>query len=126
MTLFPASVLVSLFVWRLPFDLSSKEGPASSYATAGIALRVIGALKPPHHDKVEAPILFNLYSECLTKEVLDGLGDFNIGEQIIQTVKYADDFVLKAKEEKVLQGMIDKLLKSEVAMAWKWMWKKQK
>jgi len=68
---------------------------------------------------VEAPILFNLYSECLTKEVLDGLGDFNIGEQIIQTVKYADDFVLKAKEEKVLQGMIDKLLKSEVAMAWK-------
>ena len=38
-----------------------------------------------------SPILFNLYSECLTKEVLDGLGDFNIGGQIIQTVKYADD-----------------------------------
>jgi hypothetical protein len=30
-------------------------GPASSYATAGIALRVIGVLKPPHHDKVETP-----------------------------------------------------------------------
>jgi len=26
-----------------------------------------------------SPILFNLYSECLTKEALDGLGDFNIG-----------------------------------------------
>jgi len=39
-TLLPASVLVSLFVSRLPFDLSSKGGPASSYATAGIALRV--------------------------------------------------------------------------------------
>jgi hypothetical protein len=53
MTLIPASVVVSLFVWRLPFDLSSKGGPASSYATAGIALRVTGVLKPPHHDKVE-------------------------------------------------------------------------
>ena len=37
-------------------------------------------------------------------------GDFNIGGQIIQTVKYADDLVLMAKEETVLQGMIDKLI----------------
>ena len=57
-----------------------------------------------------SPILFNLCSECLTKEALDGLGDFNIGGQIIQTVKYADDLVLMAKEETVLQGMIDKLI----------------
>jgi len=57
-----------------------------------------------------SPIIFNLYNECLTKEALDGLGDFNIGGQIIQTVKYADDLVLKAKEETVLQGMIDKLI----------------
>ena len=27
-------------------------------------------------------------------EALDGLGDFKIGGQIIQTVKYADDLVL--------------------------------
>jgi len=53
--------------------------------------------------------IFQQY-ECLTKEALDGLGDFNIGGQIIQTVKYVDDFVLMAKEEKVLQGMIDKLI----------------
>jgi len=58
-----------------------------------------------------SPILFNLYSECLTKEALDGLGDFNIGRQIIQSVKYADDLVLMAKEETVLQGMINKLIK---------------
>ena len=57
-----------------------------------------------------SPILFNLYSECLTKKALDGLGDFNIGGQIIQTVKYADELVLMAKEETVLQGMIDKLI----------------
>ena len=59
-----------------------------------------------------SPILFNLYSECLTKEALDRLGDFNIGQQIIQTVKYADDLVLMTKEETVLQGMIDKLIET--------------
>jgi len=57
-----------------------------------------------------SPLLFNLYSECCTQEALNGLGDFNIGGQIIQTVKYADDFVLMAKEETVLQGMINKLI----------------
>ena len=57
-----------------------------------------------------SPVLFNLYRECLTNEALDGLGDFNIGGQIIQTVKYADDLVLMAKEEILLQGMIDKLI----------------
>ena len=56
-----------------------------------------------------SPTVFNLYSEYLAKKALDGLGDFNIGGKIIQTVKYADDLVLMAKEETVLQGMIDKL-----------------
>ena len=65
------------------------------------------------------PILFNLYSECLTKEALDWLGDFNIGGQIIQTVKYADDLVLVAKEETVLQGMIDKFIETGGYYAWK-------
>jgi len=59
-----------------------------------------------------SPIFFNLYSECLTKEALDGLGDFKVGGQIIQTVKYADGLVLMAKEETVLQGMIDKLIET--------------
>ena len=54
-------------------------------------------------------VSINLYNECLTKEALDVLGDFNIGGQIIQTVKYADDLVLMAKKETVLQGMTDKL-----------------
>ena len=56
--------------------------------------------------------MFKLCSECLTKEALDGLGDFKVGWQIIQTVKYADDLVLMAKEETVLQGMIDKLIET--------------
>jgi len=57
-----------------------------------------------------SPILFNLYREFFTKEALDKLGDFKIGGQIIQPVKYADDLVLMAKEETVPQGMIDKLI----------------
>ena len=57
-------------------------------------------------------ILFNLYNEYVNKEALDGLGYFNIGGQIIQTVKYADDLVLIAKEDTLLQGMIDKLIET--------------
>jgi hypothetical protein len=45
----------SLFVWLLPLDLSSMGAPTCSYTTAGIALRVSGALKPHHHDNVETP-----------------------------------------------------------------------
>jgi hypothetical protein len=51
-----------------------------------------------------------LYSEFLGKEVLEKFGDFKIGGQMIHTVKHADELVLLAKEEKVLQDMIDKLI----------------
>ena len=57
-----------------------------------------------------SPVLLNLYSEYLTKEALEGFGDFKIGGQIIHTVKYADDLLLLAKEEKVLQDISDKLI----------------
>jgi hypothetical protein len=50
-------VRVSLYVWLLPLDLTGMGGPTSSYAPAGIALRVSGALKPHHHDKVEIPLV---------------------------------------------------------------------
>jgi hypothetical protein len=40
------------FVWHLPFDLFGLGDSTSSYATAVTALRVIGARKPHHHDKV--------------------------------------------------------------------------
>jgi hypothetical protein len=43
---------VSLFVWLLPLNLSGLDGLTSSYATISIALRVSGALKPHHHNKV--------------------------------------------------------------------------
>ena len=49
-------------------------------------------------------------SECLTKEALEGFGDFKIWGQIIDTMKYAHNLVLLSKEEKVLQDVIDKLI----------------
>jgi hypothetical protein len=49
-----------------------------------------------------SPLSFNLYSEYVTQEALEGLGDFKVGGQIIHTVRYADDLVLLAKEEIVL------------------------
>jgi hypothetical protein len=51
-----------------------------------------------------------LYSKYLTKEALEGVGDFKIGGEVMRTVKYADEFELLAKEETVLQGMIDRLI----------------
>ena len=57
-----------------------------------------------------SPILVNLYSKYLTREAPEWCRIFKIGGYIICTVKYADYLVLLAKEEMVLQGMIDKLL----------------
>jgi len=34
-----------------------------------------------------SPILFNPYREYITKEVLEGFGDFQTGGQVIHTVK---------------------------------------
>jgi hypothetical protein len=45
----------------------------------------------------------------LTKSVLEGAGDCNLGRQVIHNAKYAHDLVLLAKEETVLEGIIDKL-----------------
>jgi hypothetical protein len=36
--------------------------------------------------------------------------DFKIGGHVIRIVKYADGIVLLAKEETILQGMIDRLI----------------
>jgi len=33
-----------------------------------------------------SPILFNLYSECLSKETLEGFGDFKMGRKITDNV----------------------------------------
>ena len=45
------STRVSLFVWVITFDLSGLGDPASSCATAGLALRIIWPHKPNHYHK---------------------------------------------------------------------------
>ena len=59
-----------------------------------------------------SPILFNLYGEWLAKEALDGVGDFMIGGRVINTIKYADDLVLLAKNEETLQAMMDRMVET--------------
>ena len=55
-------------------------------------------------------IVFNLYNKYLTSEAPEGFGDFKIGGQVILTVKYADDLVLLAEVEPVLQCMLQILI----------------
>jgi len=63
-----------------------------------------------------SPILFNLYSEYLIKEGLEGFWRLKNRRtntwhcQILGTVKYADYFVILAEEKTVLQGMIVRLI----------------
>jgi hypothetical protein len=54
-----------------------------------------------------SPTFLNLYNEYLTKESLEGFGDFRIGGQAIRTVMYVDDLVLMTVEE---TGLMDRLI----------------
>ena len=79
-------------------ECSSSPGPSAKF---GRGVRQRRSL---------SPILFNSYGEYLTKDATERFGDFKIGGQVIRTLKYADDLVLLAKEETVLQGVIDRLI----------------
>ena len=56
-----------------------------------------------------SPILFNLSSKYLTKEGLEGFGDFKIAEQVIHTLKYVVALVLLANKETVVLGKTERL-----------------
>jgi hypothetical protein len=51
-----------------------------------------------------------LKSKYLTNEALEGLGDFKTGGQVIRPAKCADDLVLLAEVEAVLQEMTESLI----------------
>jgi len=55
-------------------------------------------------------LIFNCH---LTSEALKGFGNFKIRGQATCIVKYADELVLLAKEETLLQAMTDRLIKIE-------------
>ena len=59
-----------------------------------------------------SPIPLNFYSEHLTNDIFEGFGDLKIRGHVIRTVKYADELNLLAKEEPVLRGMVDRLIKT--------------
>jgi hypothetical protein len=71
------------------------------------------------------PNLFNLHSQYLTKEGDEGFRDFRTG-QVVCKVKHAEDVVLLAKEETVLQGTIHILTEIGGCYEWKWTWKELK
>ena len=56
-----------------------------------------------------SPILFNLYSEFMIREALEGLKGIQFGGQNVTNLRYADDAVLIADSRKKLQRMLNKL-----------------
>jgi hypothetical protein len=50
----------------------------------------------------------------MTKEVLEGSGDFRIGGRVIRSVKYADDLVLVllAGNERCCRALLTRLMES--------------
>jgi hypothetical protein len=50
----------------------------------------------------------------LTNEDAEGFGDCKMRGQLICTVNYADALVLPVKEEKALQGMVDRRVEAEM------------
>jgi hypothetical protein len=54
------------------------------------------------HRRCWSKTVFQWYSKDLTNKALEGFGDLKIGGQVILNVKYANDFVLMAKEETVM------------------------
>jgi hypothetical protein len=59
-----------------------------------------------------SPILFKLYSDCLSKEALEEFGGFRAGGHVIRSVKCADGLELLAEEEILLHGVIDRLIET--------------
>ena len=56
-----------------------------------------------------SPLLFNLYSEFMMKEAMEGVEGISFGGVNITDLRYADDAVLVADKRKKLQHMIDRL-----------------
>jgi len=62
---------------------------------------------------------------ALPKEALERFGDFKIRGLVFRTVKFTDDPVLPAEEEKVLQGLIDSTSEIGKCYEMKMNWKKK-
>ena len=56
-----------------------------------------------------SPLLFNLYSEFMISEAMEGMEGVNIGGNNITDLRYTDDAVLATDRRGKMQRMIDKL-----------------
>ena len=54
-----------------------------------------------------SPLLFNLYSEFMMKEAMEGMEGMNFNGINITDLRYADDAVLVADKRKKMQKMVD-------------------
>ena len=60
-----------------------------------------------------SPHLFNIYSECIMREALEGHeGTVKVGGKAITNLRYADDVVLIASSMEELQNLVDRVKES--------------
>ena len=58
-----------------------------------------------------SPILYNLYSEMLIREALEGHDEgVRLGRKLVQSIRYADDSSIVADTETGLQKLIDSVV----------------
>jgi len=62
-----------------------------------------------HISIFKSPAVFKSSKQKAWKSLV---GHFKIGGQVIRTLKYADDHVILAKKQTVLQGVIDRLIET--------------
>ena len=58
---------------------------------------------------ITSPLLFNLYSEFIMKEAMEGMEGINFNEINLTDIRYADDAVLVVDKRKKMQKMVDSL-----------------
>jgi hypothetical protein len=64
-------------------------------------------------------IIFNLYSEYLTKESLEGYGNFKIGRRVIHTVNCGDTLCSCLRKKGCYRVRLRDHLELESAVEWK-------
>src|SRR3989441_4708155 len=71
--------------------------------------REVGVERGVRQGCLISPTLFNLYSEFMIQEAMEGVEGIRFGGVNITHLRYADDAVLVAEKRKKMQKMIDRL-----------------
>src|SRR5437867_1832385 len=75
----------------------------------GEVSREVGVERGVRQGCVISPMLFNLYSEFMIQEAMEGVEGIGFGGVNITNLRYADDAVLVAEKRRKMQQMIDRL-----------------